>query len=192
MTSIYDWDDREYHNWLIRLVGGIGGPYVKLFDILDSIPFRWSIPNDSNRAMDGLDLREAFATWDIPRINERPFRECSCLEMMVALSCRIERDIVGDPGNDHPRIWFWQMIDNLGLGGCYDDNFNETYVVERINVWLDRRFKPDGTGSIFPNIGSQKDQREQEIWMQMNEYLIEHWMCSTGETDERRVQKPSV
>ena len=39
---------------------------------------------------------------------------------------------------------------------------------------------------------SQKDQREQEIWMQMNEYLIEHWACVQGENDERRVQKASI
>ena len=67
--------------------------------------------------------------------------------------------------------WFWQMVTNLGLGSMSDRLFNEEYVKETINKFMNREFEPDGKGSLFRIRNCQQDLREVEIWMAMLWYL---------------------
>ena len=91
-------DDRiinEYFEWLSDLVCGKRYSkkisYRKLLSYLHSITFNYSIPNDVNRAKDGIDLRYRFAMThgyrDVPMCLDGP---CSIFEMIAALAIRCE------------------------------------------------------------------------------------------------------
>lgn len=169
----------EYYEWLLDTVGGHtanGIRYMKLFKKLFSTPFRWTVENDSNRATDGLELRDKFFEETDADSIQVVFDECSVLEMMVALSIRCETDIMADPLDDMvPSRWFWEMIDNLGLASMTDDYFDERYVEGRLNRWENREYDRDGFGGLFPLKRADKDQRKVEIWFQLCAYLDQNY-----------------
>lgn len=148
--------------------------YVKLMRYLDETEFRYSIKKDVNRALDGVSLRRRFAH-DIRRDGIDNYYldgPCSVLEMMLALAIRMEEDIMDDPSRgDRTGQWFWQMINNLGLGSMTDDRFDEEEVRFAVNKLLDRYYDRDGAGGLFRVRGCKKDMRRVEIWVQMLWYL---------------------
>ena len=171
--------NNSYFSWLCRFIGKKEkvDRYSKLLRKLYHIPFRYMIPRDGNREADGIDLRYRFGSeedYSQPIISsELDSRTCSVLEMMVALSIRIEEQIMGDPDTgDRPDKWFWLMIENLGL----IDMDNEHYIQEKadliINNFLDRKYSKNGEGSLFV-IKNVDDIRGMEIWYQMCHYLNE-------------------
>jgi hypothetical protein len=92
--------------------------------------------------------------------------------MMVALSIRIEEEIMDDQSvGDRTGQWFWGMIVNLGLGYMDNDRFNEPVARERIDIFLNREYEPDGRGGLFTIKGCPYDLRDVEIWYQINWYL---------------------
>lgn len=139
--------------------------------------FTYTILKDENRYNDGLELRYRFALEngyefkadDIIAILDGP---CSVLEMMVALSLRMEENIMDNPeyGNRTGQ-WFWQMTTNMGLGGQQDPLFDKEYVEERVHQFLDRRYERNGKGGLFTVRNTTVDLRDVEIWYQMNWYL---------------------
>jgi hypothetical protein len=154
--------------------------YRILLDRLHSIPFRVVVDRDSNRLQDGVDLRLYFCKkcgLELESINELD-GECSVLEMMVALARRMENDILWDPDyGDRTPIWFWQMIDNLGLSSCTDENYDDETddkVVHTIDILVSRHYFADGFGGLFPLKHATVDQRKVEIWYQMHAFLQEH------------------
>lgn len=173
----------EYFSWLHDLVCGDRYSdkisYKKLLKCLHSIEFRFLITRDQNRADDGADLR-----WRFIHANQWPNRfdptdiydalegPCSVLEMMVALAIRCEETIMDDPKvGDRTRQWFWDMIVNLGLGSMTDANFDEKYVIDTVNRFLDRDYAPDGKGGLFTVRNAPEDLRAIEIWWQLLWYL---------------------
>jgi hypothetical protein len=92
--------------------------------------------------------------------------------MMIALSIRIEEDIMDDDeyGN---RIgqWFWEMIVSLGLGSMTDEHYDEVYITDVIDCFLNRRYEPNGKGGLFTIRDTKDDLRDVEIWYQMCWYL---------------------
>lgn len=171
----------EYYLYLIDRISGRGqarGPrHTLLLSYLFDTPFRWSykIPTDANRAKDGQLLRDRYANETGDYILYEDKKEaCNVLEMLVALSIRIEEDITGDPGNDHPEKWFWTMIRNLRLDDVTDRRFDERKVLKILDIWMARGFEPDGKGGLFPLKRPNRDQRLVSIWDQMNYYLNEN------------------
>lgn len=167
----------EYFNWLYNNVckGRTHDKvsYVKLFKLLHQIEFIFTIPNDINRAKDGVDLRYRFAMLkDDDRIMEILDGPCSVLEMMVAISIRCEETIMDDTRyGDRTGQWFWNMMSNLGIGRMTDDIFEEYVVEDIINTFLERRYRPDGKGGLFYIKGCEDDLRDVEIWIQLCWYL---------------------
>ena len=171
------WD--SYGAWLIDRVGLRKKRYEDLLFELHNIPFRFSIPLDENRVADGLEIRDEYGLemdFLSPVFKDR---KCSVLEMLVALAIRIECEYIGDPREEHPEKIFWEMIENLfdiernwRLCGP-EANFE--FVHRTVDSWLDRRFSYDGKGSIFPLKNPDCDQRNVEIWGQMNRYLMENY-----------------
>lgn len=128
---------------------------------------------DENRALDGMNLRTRFI--DIYPENELNFdRECSILEMMIALSIRCEDYIMTDDryGN-RTGEWFWNMILSLGLTGMTDTNFNKGFVEEVLFRFITRDYDADGSGGLFTILNPHIDMRKIEIWHQLNWYLEE-------------------
>lgn len=135
-----------------------------------SVPFTWdeNIITDANRADDGLSLRSLFYydEHDISGMCDSP---CSVLEMLVAMSIRIEMDIMGEPGDDHPGRWFELMMKNLRIGRYTPVND----ALMKIDIWLHREYEANGVGSLFPLREFPGDQRDLPIWDQMSFYLSE-------------------
>lgn len=175
---IQDRIGNDYFEWLLDLVCGdrtsSAISFRKLLMRLHSIPFRYSILKDENRAADGEGMRYRFA-YDYPGIenaDEYLDGPCSVLEMMVALAVRCEESIMDDPevGNRTGQ-WFWGMVVNLGLGSMTDDRFDIRYVDDVIQTFLDRDYRPDGKGGLFTVRHCDKDLRDIEIWIQMLWYI---------------------
>lgn len=173
-----EWE--KYTGWLAERVGLRGfrrgrRSYRKLFETLQSVPFLVLIRMDKNRLEDGLYLRMRYRLAnEIPEFlfDEEP---CSVLEMLVALAIRADLEWIGEPGEPDPAPFFWEMIENLELDLCSDGRYNRVFVVKKCQKWLNREFKNDGNGSIFPIKMPFRDQREIEIWCQMMEYFHENY-----------------
>jgi len=66
---------------------------------------------------------------------------------------------------------FWHMIGNLGLEDMTDSKFSQAYFDDVMEIFLNRRYKKDGTGGLFVTQDKTKDMREIEIWLQMDEFI---------------------
>ena len=172
--------DLEYFEWMFDLVCSgryaKGISYKKLLTYLHNTEFIYSIPNDNNRAEDGIDLRRRFVyecylddCFTDPRTELGG--PCTILEMMIALSINAEI-IMDDPriGNRTGQ-WFWKMITNLGLGSMNDDHFDIHYVEDVVDTFLNREYEPDGRGGLFVIRRCDYDLRDIEIWVQLGWYL---------------------
>lgn len=172
----------SYFCWMYHLVCDRDNDtkrYKKLLYFLHSVEFTYSIAMDGNRCEDGIDLRYRFGyeenleyTKVARYLDDKP---CSVLEMMVALAIRLEEHIMADPeiGN-RTKIWFWEMIKNLGLDGMSDDCFDEEAVDDIIHKFLERDYSSNGEGGLFKiEYGkySKYDMRDVEIWYQACWYL---------------------
>lgn len=176
-------DDRinnEYFEWMYDLTCKSRYPdhisFRRLLMHLHDTEFRYSIARDGDRASDGCCLRYRFGTaceyseWMIERYLD--VRPCSVLEMMIALAIRCEEDIMDNAEiGDRTSQWFWIMMVNLGLGSMMDDRYDDQYVEEVLNRFLDREYEPNGRGSLFYIRSATNDVRELPIWYQMCEYL---------------------
>ena len=161
----------DYFDWLYFLV--VPNPdrnhFRKLLSTLHSIEFEYFVDYDENRASDGINLRwyyvddggnDEILRWKEP---------CTVLEMLVALSMHADK-ILGDRELDIVH-WFWLMIDNLHLAWMSDVQYDKTYIYERVEMFLDRQYEPDGNGNIFYIQNCEEDLRTVEIWNQMCWYL---------------------
>ena len=167
----------EYFDWLCDLIYEHKDSDIISFDRLlwhlHHVDFRFSIPLDENRAMDGIDLRWRFAMErdyeDVPDSLDGP---CSVLEMMVALALRCEETIMDDPvmGNRTGQ-WFWTMIVNLGLGSMTDARYDARYINSVLDIFMNREYAPDGKGGLFYIRNFDGDMRRYEIWYQLNCYI---------------------
>lgn len=167
----------EYFEWLCSIVCQHRDSKYISFDRLlwrlYTIEFRYIHPMDQNRAIDGTSLRWRFARDagypDVPDVLEEP---CSVLEMMVALAVRCEVTLMDDPAyGDRTGQWFWTMIINLGLGSVTDAVYDERYVDDVIETFLNLEYEPDGKGGLFRIRNCGYDLRDHEIWFQLNCYI---------------------
>lgn len=171
----------EYFEWLCDLVCGYHRHekrrYRRLLTQLHLLPFRYSIPNDSHRASDGIDLRYRFA-YDEGYLEESKYLDgpCSVLEMLVALALRCEEDFMDNPAKgNRTSEWFWLMVSNIGLESFNDDRFNKALVLQRLDIFMDRRYSRNGdNGNIIVLKRDMRDLRNVEIWYQLCWYINEY------------------
>lgn len=169
----------EYFEWLIACVCDDHFAeqisFRKMLEYLYNTEFIWKMKDDKNRIGDGLDLRRRFSkamgfeyNYFLPDLDE----PCSILEMILGLAFRCEETIMQDPRKgDRTTQWFWGMINNLGLGGMTDERYDEKQVEEIIDIFLKRKYEPDGRGGLFTVRHCEYDLRGVEIWRQMCYYL---------------------
>lgn len=173
--------NNEYFEWLFDLACknrySKRESYRNLLVRLHNTDFRYIIPKDENRAEDGISLRHRFILLNgyedsYDRIMRYLDGPCSVFEMMVALCIRCEEDIMDDTryGNRVGQ-WFWGMITNLGLSLMKDDKFDERFVDNVIERFLNREYDPDGKGGLFRIRNCNRDLRDVEIWCQLSWYL---------------------
>lgn len=161
--------DRRYFSWLCSMVGvrpnSMAGELLMEFH---SHPFIMSVERDENRYEDGLTLRRAFSfESDIHYVPDNWYsKECSFLEMMVALSERLGMHIDADTS-----VTFWHLMRNLGLNKMSE--VPETEIEKIIDTVNHRTFERDGSGSLFPLRVATRDQRHIEMYAQMQDYIME-------------------
>jgi hypothetical protein len=168
--------NKEYFDWLCSYVGGRSRR--KLLQFLYRTPFVYTVPLDGNRYEEGVNLRYQFG--DEKHIHYRYVtgwldnRDCSVLEMMVALSLRIETHITGDPDyGDRTSFWFNEMLKSMHLDTMVDSFFNEEEAEERVSCMLQRRYLRNGDGGLFTLKRTRKDLRHVEIWYQAMWFIDE-------------------
>ena len=165
----------EYFNWIYQLVCD-DTVHTKLLSHLFDTPFQYILEMDGNRAADGENLRYRFGREvgyaDAVVASELDTGPCSVLEMMVALSVRMEEHIMEDDElGDRTGQWFWNMIVSLGLGTMTDTRYDADYVDMVLQRFMDRDFDRDGHGSLFTIEDARQNMRNIEIWYQMCAYL---------------------
>ena len=169
-----------YFEWMYHLVCKDVNSlsYRKLLCQLYDTPFEPRIAMDENRAEDGVELRYRFgyehgldgATIAGCLDN----RDCSVLEMMVALSIRCEEHIMNDPDiGDRTGKWFLDMITNLGLDEMTDERYDKQYVGKVLGRFMDRAYERNGEGGLFTVHHNRIDMRSVEIWYQARWYFDE-------------------
>lgn len=167
-------NERSYQKWLFDIVcDGLFSKaisYDRLLSYLSHREFTIIIPNDINRAEDGVDLRLRYQMMTDGYVSRR--KPCSVLEMMIALAIRCEETIMDNPAyGDRTAQWFWSMIKNLGLYSMTDNVFDINYVESVIDRFLNREYAPNGEGGLFKINNCKRDLRDVEIWHQLCWYL---------------------
>lgn len=150
----------------------------KIFKLLHNISFSYVLYRDNNRAEDGVALRKIYLENNYLAdhlLKMFQNRECSVLEMLIGLAIRVDNEYIGDPGEEHPEYFFIEMIENLGLCRLKQGPHMNRVVYTIAKTWMDRKFKRNGQGSPFPVKYDDRDQRELEIWDQMNSYVNENF-----------------
>jgi hypothetical protein len=174
-------DDR-YFEWLYGQIGAVSNrnparSYWNLCRKLFQTEFFWSVPNDDNRVEDGKDLRHEFIGEQGSVVVDPDWMDlgCSVFEMMVGLARRAYFQ------TDKPETdgWFRKFLVNLGLDMYTDANYNEVserYVDEILDRFINRHYRRNGRGGLFPLENPNGDQTKVELWYQMHAYIIENNM----------------
>lgn len=163
----------DYYMWLLDKVDALHGEksnYSNLLQQLFSTTYVYAFIMDKNRAKGGESLRAVYALEEGLYLEDVYQGPCTVLEMLVGLA-----DTLSFNQGDTVSKWFWEMIDNLGLGSMDDRTYDENYISDVLHTWMNHAYEPDGTGSLFPLKYSDLDQRTMEVWNQMNAYLIENY-----------------
>lgn len=171
----------SYLGWLESIGGAYNADFDKhyncLFSALHQIPFSVVIDRDNNRLCDAKNLREAFkedtryAVYDA--IDDMPI---SFLEILISLALRMEFIISASEDINETPKWVWLLLFNLQLeifdDSIWDDNveLEVIFIAQRV---MDRTYDFYGNGGFFPLKDSKDDQRNVELWYQLNAYLNE-------------------
>ena len=174
--SYYEWllgfifPDPEYYNPATPYLAIEKSQYQKLMRYLYLRAFTWKIDHDKNRAMDGLGLRDIFE--EETGLACEKSGPCSILEMFVGMANACEDDIMHDDDyGDRTFMWFWYMMENMGLDEYDDYNYDLESVGEIIDQFLARRYGRDGRGGPFYIPGYSGDMRKVELWYQLNYFI---------------------
>lgn len=173
-----------YFGWLyytVLKIYDVKSPlsYVNVCLVLHSIKFDDSVPNDDNRAHDGIQLRDEFIS-TLKSIDVEDYTElqslgpCSIFEMLIALTYRA--DYITERGVDW---WFREFLDNLDLSKFSDKDYvprSGITVTKIVNKFNNRQYTRTGKGGVFPLRKAKRDQRSVELWYQMAEYVTERQM----------------
>lgn len=155
--------------------------YIPLLDLLHSMKFVVVIDFDENRANDGCYLRQRWLQKidEYDRLGEFEDDPASVLEVLIGIADRLEAS-VGDPvkGN-HISDKFWELLRNLNIEQYDSKHYSPINIKERVRNWMYRKIEFNGIGGIFPLKMCENDQRDEEIWAQMNLYIMENYLKLT-------------
>lgn len=175
-TVTDDFDD--YFYWLSAIVRSDLDQYSELLWTLYDIDFITVLELDESRAVEGLLLREEF--YDADRTADWIMfmnRDCSVLEALIPMARRIDGMTTDENCGDRTSVWFWEMLDNLGIAKytnsllCDGDSWIDIHMI--LSAWMNREFDENGVGSPFPLRLPKHDQRRRTMMYQMYDYVTE-------------------
>ena len=163
---------RAYLDWLRTKVDAGDSKYDKFFTVAFDMDFYEIVPNDNNRALDGLALRKEYER-DTGEELQWSSDSCSVLEMMIGVSIRVNYILQDQDHPDQLSYWFQTLMDNLGFINL--KNTSSSTIEDRLGRMVRREYTPDGNGGLFPlfNYNNAPDQRQAEIWYQMHSWILE-------------------
>ena len=169
--------DESYFVWLY---GQVADPdssvrrrsYWGLFRILYSTEFStFAVERDQNRAEEArYELRHEFIR-ETGRRSNREWMDlgCSILELMVDLARLLSFEAGG-----RSHYWFWRLVENLGLLQYNDARrLPARHIHKVLEDLIERRYNYNGLGGFFPLREPPVDQRNTELWYQLNYYVLE-------------------
>lgn len=166
-----------YMEFLFDMIDG-SRSYSVLLSVLHDINFISLVPNDDNRAKDGIFLREKYESEGGLPSFYRDLGDCTVLEMLMALSNRLVFETIDGEWEKTLSEWFFILLDNLSLEK-YDDYYvrpgDDIKIQNKINKFLYRKYDSHGVGGLFPLKSPKSDQRKVEIWYQMSAYIMENF-----------------
>lgn len=166
-----------YLDWLFALVESArpGQTFLYLFRALHRTKFSADprVPLDSNRVSEALNIRaEFFRDSHIKDIEHTEEDRVSMLELLIQLA--YDMGEITSRENNVPS-YFFELLENLGI--CIPDeeytniDAMDAYVYSVLQKVIKRRYKRNGL--LFPLQHANRDQREVELWFQMQAYLLE-------------------
>ena len=175
-----------YFRWLCDFIGldGENCPYYLLCEMLFERDFDIVIERDENRVADGYALRDEFLkTLETVDDISFPEKQTSVFEVLIGIAIRMAFEVDEHGSDDWARdtvgILFLELIGNLGLLEFMDDEWDmypsARIVNDTLDTLLERTYEPDGGGGLFPLQNPHGDQRDVEIWYQMQSYLSEKY-----------------
>lgn len=167
LEEIHADPDGEYYN------------YTELLNRLWETPFTCRNDRDVNRIADGKWLRYEYAyqtglPYSIVEESSLSVKQCSILEMMVALAKKMEDSLLDNWIEKRIHVWFWRMIGSLGLESYTDWHWRVDEVDYILDNFLNLRYSADGQGSLFTIYEIGYDARAHEIWEQMQRWVYEN------------------
>ena len=157
--------DYAYYDWLCALVD-VHNSSVMVRHI-HRIPFDWVIENDDNRCEDAIGLRDQFVYETQYNNYSFPSGDCSTFEVLVGIAVRMNDILMGI--DEKPKIdkYFWEIAGNLGLTKYSDIYISKNGGMSNINTIVDRlinrEYKANGSGGLFPLKRAKEDHRDVEI-----------------------------
>lgn len=168
----------NYIEWLVTS-SGLGldrsidiNSIVGVLTLLQNTDFTFS-SMDRPRVDDAFDLRSIYVDNCI-KINDDPrvYGCSSVLEVLIAFAIRVDMEVVGNPSDPRPDILFLNWIKNLGVL-ITDDKWTvekSNLVRKKLSKWMNRDYKDDGKGSIFPLKSPSFDFYKADMWDQMYKF----------------------
>lgn len=167
------WD--IYYKYLMDTYNIYRMRYSNLLFQLFNTPFAAVLIRDENRVSDGEDIRVRFFN-HMGLSGSFNGHDVSILEVILALSDRVDREYTGNPLDPHPEIIFWELLGNLGVDKFDNNHYNSVEIDEILAIWINREFDFNGNGSLFPLKNPEEDQTCVELWGQCMAYLSENWV----------------
>lgn len=178
----------SYFNWLKSdtfLLKSEQRQYEGVLRVLHDIPFTWLIHADDNRSGDAVTFRqyEFLDEFQLPgdtnqiALGQWATAAPSVLEVLLACARRWYYYF----GGQSVPYYFSHMFRNMGFNlypGRQLSPQQQAEIRERVDIWLTRRFNANGFGSPWPlnrGFNAVEDQRNVDIWGQMNAYSAEHF-----------------
>lgn len=175
--------DERYLRWLYSQVATVktrvrARNHWKLIKQLHDTIFVAIVSNDENRIADARDLRyEYLDKYENGHKHlDWLMTPCSMFELLIVLSNAAAFEM-----DDRVDAWFWHFIDTLGFEQFNDREYDQhpDHVEQAVTTTLDRviwrTYKPNGQGGLFPLREPNENQREVELWYQLNAYLLEQF-----------------
>lgn len=164
----------ETFYYFIDRLDGYG--YEDMLKVLWNTPFEVKVGRDVNLLNEANDFR-----YNHGLRNDNPG---NCLEILYQLSYKMDSLLYdGDHG---PRYveWFWLMIKNMGLIIFDNENFNYKEVKRKVDIFSQRKYKPDGKGGPFPLQRPISNMKKVDYWYQLNYYVNENFEYEFTEEDD--------
>lgn len=172
--------ERQYLDWLYGQIASSrdwvrARSYRRLAEQMQGTIFVAVVSYDENRISDAKELRYEFLAEreDVQGDLEWMRSSCTMLELFMILSRRLSFET-----DDDLKIWFWHLIEMLNLER-FNDRVYDEQAQEIISDALDRviwrTYEPSGHGGLFPLNRPGPDQRNVELWYQLNAYLQENF-----------------